>query len=140
MTEGEFLVIDPEQVQDGRMEIISVGPPGFGSPGPLITLSIGSAAFGTSTHHPRHKRAGVAPWVKGIRPNSVLQTTSVSSNRPRDLRSFNSPAIGLSVALAIGGSSLGMSAWLSQLPVGPPAPLQICTKRTPRSIIRRAMR
>ena len=29
--------------------------------------------------------------------------------------------------------------WLSQLPVGPFDPLQTCTKRTPRSIIRRAI-
>ena len=40
----------------------------------------------------------VAPCVNGIRPNSVVQITSVSSNIPRDFRSRSSPAIGRSVS------------------------------------------
>ena len=48
-------------------------------------------------------------------------------DRPIDLR-------------AMEGNSLWMSAWLSQLFVGPPMPLQTCTKRTPRSSSRRAVR
>src|SRR5438876_650796 len=41
------------------------------------------------------------PWAIGVRPNSPPQITSVESSRPRDLRSFNSPAMGLSTARAL---------------------------------------
>src|SRR5437867_6886276 len=65
------------------------------------------------------------PCENGMRPNSVLHKTSVSSSMPRALRSLSRAAMGLSVAAHMGGSSLAMLAWLSQLLVGPPAPLQI---------------
>src|SRR5207247_2222916 len=48
----------------------------------------------------------VAPWVKGMRPNSVVQMTSVSSKRPRAFRSRSRAAIGLSTLEAMNGSSL----------------------------------
>jgi len=41
--------------------------------------------------------ANMLPWLKGIRPNSVVQTSSVSSSRPRVFRSLTSAAAGLSV-------------------------------------------
>ena len=40
--------------------------------------------------------AAVGPLAHGVRPNSVAQTTIVSSSRPRRLRSISSPAIGRS--------------------------------------------
>ncbi len=41
--------------------------------------------------------AAVPPSAVGVRPNSPPQTTSVSSSRPRDLRSCNKAATGRSV-------------------------------------------
>src|SRR5436190_413218 len=55
----------------------------------------------------------------GVRPNSVVHTTSVSSSMPRLLRSLSSPAIGLST-LRASGPWAAMSAWLSQLLLEPP--------------------
>src|SRR5882672_7447968 len=43
------------------------------------------------------------PCENGMRPNSVLHKTSVSSSMPRTLRSVSRPVIGLSVAAHIGG-------------------------------------
>ena len=40
--------------------------------------------------------AAVGALAQGVRPNSVAQTTTVSSSRPRRLRSISRPAMGLS--------------------------------------------
>jgi len=46
--------------------------------------------------------ASVGSSSAGVRPNSVVQTTSVSSSMPRDFKSFSSPAMGLSTFRASG--------------------------------------
>ena len=73
----------------------------------------------------------------GVRPNSVVQTTSVSSSIPRDFRSVSRPAMGRSTFRAR-GTCVSMSPWASQLFE---APVSISsTNRTPRSASRRATR
>ena len=122
VAEGELLVVDAEQVQDRGVQVVAVVR--------LAALSRttrrsrrGDAALDARAGEPGDESAAVVvaarrPCVNGMRPNSVVQTTSVSSNIPRALRSFSSAATGLSVASAMGGSSLAMLAWLSQLLVG----------------------
>ncbi len=63
-------------------------------------------------------------WLYGVRPNSVVQNTTVSSSRPRALRSRSSPAIGWSERTHIFSKSEPgvMSPWLSQLPEAPVEP------------------
>src|SRR5207245_2341850 len=73
----------------------------------------------------------VAPWVNGMRPNSVVQMTNVSSSRPRCFRSPSSAAIGLSTLRAMKGSSVAMSLWLSQLVLGPVVLVQFLEERKP---------
>ena len=82
------------------------------------------------------------PCVAGLRPNSVDHTNKVSSKSPRCFRSWMSAATGLSIVAAwVSWFSLRFS-WPSQLMRGLPKapPLITCTKRTPRSRSRRAMR
>ena len=55
------------------------------------------------------------PWLHGMRPNSVVQITIVSSSRPRAFRSLISAAAGWSMPAAMSPWSLARSSWLSQL-------------------------
>src|SRR5687767_15614526 len=70
----------------------------------------------------------------GVRPNSPPQITSVSSSRPRRLRSFTSAALGLSVSLQFFFRSA------TRLPCWSHDSWNSSTKRTPRSTNRRARR
>ena len=82
------------------------------------------------------------PWLQGMRPNSVVQMTIVSSSRPRLFRSLSRAAAGWSMLVPMSPWSRAISSCESQLRRGKPlsAPLQTCTKRTPRSSSRRAIR
>src|SRR4051812_36506282 len=58
------------------------------------------------------------PWLYGVRPNSEVQRTTVSSRRPRDFRSVSSAATGRSDRTHIFWKSEPgkTSPWLSQFP------------------------
>ena len=71
----------------------------------------------------------------GVRPNSVVHTTSVRSSMPLCLRSVSNPAMGLSMALASRSWS-PMSPCESQFPLDPTSINS--RKRTPRSASLRA--
>ena len=78
----------------------------------------------------------------GSRPNSVVNTTSVSSSIPRCFKSRSSAASGLSRMRAFLVWLARKSSWPSQLTRGSPKcpPLYIWTQRTPFSTSRRAIR
>ena len=66
--------------------------------------------------------------------------TSVSASRPRDFRSWISPAIGRSVIRAMYRWVLSFSACAASQSSAPALPVKIWTKRTPRSTSLRAIR
>src|SRR6266403_1749161 len=57
VTEGEFLVIDSQQVQHRGMEIVSGRGRRCGFPGPLIAFAPSHAAFSATAGHPADERA-----------------------------------------------------------------------------------
>src|SRR2546429_252112 len=57
VAEGQFLVIDAEQVQHRRMKVVGRGGILGGLPGPLVALAVGHAAFDAASSHPTDKRA-----------------------------------------------------------------------------------
>src|SRR5205085_2529946 len=75
--------------------------------------------------------------LKGVRPNSPPQTTSVSFKSPRAFRSVSRPEMGLSEALHHLLWLVSTFSWASH-PL--PDPQYNSTKRTPRSTRRRASR
>ena len=100
---GQLLVVEAEQVQDGGVEVVDASPgsrpagsrprrrrrsakPGF-RPAPAIQ-QVKASGWWSRPLPP-------TPCVNGVRPNSVVQSTSVSSSMPRAFRSFSSPATGL---------------------------------------------
>ena len=115
VAKGEPFVVDAHQVQDGGVQIVTVGPALDGLVAELIALAVADAPLDAGAGQPGDERAAVVvaagrrPGVNGIRPNSVVQISSVSSSRPRCLRSVNSAAIGRSTLRAMAGSSLWMS-------------------------------
>ena len=83
-----------------------------------------------------------ADCVNGVRPNSVVKSTSVSSSMPRWRRSLSRPATGWSMRAASWVWFSFTSSWPSQLMRGLPnePPEKSCTNRTPCSSSRRASR
>ena len=95
-------VVDAEQVQNCRMEIVDRNWVNRGFVSDLIGLTVAEAGLDPSARHPRRKHVGMMIPSKprsfhfgnGVRPNSDDQTTSVSSMSPRRFRSINSAAQG----------------------------------------------
>ena len=97
MAVGEFLVVQAHQVQDGGVEVVNVNRLLRGlDDAVLIRCAVGDAAFDTRTRAAKNLNTlnyGVrgprlsAVLLKGVRPNSVVHTTSTSSNRPTCFRS-----------------------------------------------------
>src|SRR6266404_1793740 len=59
VAEGEFLVIDSQQVQHRGMKVVSCRGRLCGFPGPRIAFSAGDAAFDAAAGHPTDERAAV---------------------------------------------------------------------------------
>src|SRR3954447_4048415 len=78
------------------------------------------------------------PSEPGVRPNSVPQTTSVSSSRPRCLRSLSRPAIGWSVSRQRREWPPLRLLCASQAPAPPLLPWKTWMNRTPPPPARRA--
>ena len=137
-------MVDAQEVNRGGVVIVD-GDRINGAPRPLVAPPGRDAAPGAAAGHPADERAAVvvAPGGalrEGLASELGAEEDQRSSSMPRLRRSFSNPATGLSTDEAMAGSSVGMLAWLSQLLVAPLAPLQICTNRTPRAIIRRPTR
>src|SRR5438128_1039504 len=57
VTEGEPLVVDAEEVQEGCVEIVAVGFSRLSLPGPFVALAVGDAALDARAGHPRDEGA-----------------------------------------------------------------------------------
>ncbi len=118
---SETLVIEAEQVQNGGVEVVKVDLVGDGAEAasvspcmrPLRTSPQANQAQKLSgwCSRPCFSMGAVRlrSWLHGVRPNSPLQTTSVSSIRPRDFRSRIKPAQGRSLAAQLLGRAPRMS-------------------------------
>ena len=124
----------PEQVQHRRVDVVAVGRVGRvgGLVRPLVALAVASmpplipppASQLVKTNGLWSRP--LLPWLQGIRPNSVVQRTSVSSSMPRCFRSLISAAAPVAMPRPSGQWSRARSSWLSQLrrgkPLSAPAP------------------
>ena len=125
VAERQPFVVDAQQVQDRGVQVVAVG----------LVLDrlvdrtrrsrrrrrrrLTPAPASQVTNVPPLWSRPVAPWVNGMRPNSVVQMTSVSSSRPACFQVVEQAGDWLVDLRAMGGSSLGMLVWLSQLFVRP---------------------
>ena len=113
-------VVDAQQVQDRGVEVVAVGLALGGLPRPVVALAVATPAL---TPAPASQATDVPPlWSRPGR--SLGERHPAELGRPDDqrvveqaagLEVLRRPAIGWSTVRAIGGSSVGMSAWLSQL-------------------------
>ncbi len=95
-------VVDAEQVQRSGVEVVAGDRIANRLVRPFIAGTEGRPASNTAAGHPgreceRVVVAALAPWLHGIRPNSVVQITSVSSRSPRDCKSLSKAAAGRSM-------------------------------------------
>ena len=93
--------IEPEQVQHRRVDVGDVVPVLDGVETQLVGRAVHDASLDAAAGHPDREAvvvvvAAVGALAQGVRPNSVAQTTIVSSSKPRCFRSVSNPAIGLS--------------------------------------------
>ena len=93
--------VEAEEVQDRGVDVGDVMPVLDGVEAELVGRAVDDAPLDAAAGHPDREAvvvvvAAVGPLAHGVRPNSVAQTTIVSSSRPRRLRSISRPAIGLS--------------------------------------------
>ncbi len=149
VAEGEAFVVDAQQVQQRGVDVVAVG----GVVGRLCKTTRRSRRSVTPPLMPPPASQLVKPnglWsrpccpgVHGMRPNSVVQSTIVSSSMPRCFRSLIERRGRLVHARRpCRRDRVAMFSCESQLRRGKPlsAPLQTCTNRTPRSSSRRATR
>ena len=78
VAEGEFFVVDAEEVEDGGVEVVAVdGINGF--PGPFVGLAMGGSGFEAGAGEEarrRCRRCGrgrIAAGFKGMRPDSMAR-------------------------------------------------------------------
>ena len=55
VAEGEFFVVDPKQVQNRGVKIVTIGPVLRRFPRPLVTLTIRHTTFNTCSRKPGHR-------------------------------------------------------------------------------------
>ncbi len=94
-------MVDPEQVQDGGVQVVHVDLVARQSAMPmLVRFAVDDSAFDAAAGQPDGETvammsaAVLALACTGVRPNSVAQTMSVSSSMPRCFRSLIRAAIG----------------------------------------------
>ena len=98
---GQPLVVEAKKVQDRGVQIVDGGDVLLSLPAKQIRCTVCVTALDASTGKPSGEAVGIVvaaagPLKSGMRPNSVHQTTSVSSSRPRCFRSRNRAAAGWS--------------------------------------------
>jgi hypothetical protein len=99
MAERQSSMIDAQQMQNRGVQIIAIGHAFNGFVTEIIASPVRNAGFNSGTGKPRDEGstvviATVAALSKRCSPNSVEQTTSVSSIMPRCLRSVSRPRSG----------------------------------------------
>ena len=97
----EAVRVEAEQVQDRGVDVGDVVPVLHGVEAELVGRAVDDAPLDAAAGHPDREAvivvvAAVGALAQGVRPNSVAQTTTVSSSSPRRFRSVRRPAIGLS--------------------------------------------
>ena len=102
MAEGQPFVVEAQQVQDRGVEVVDVD----GVLGDVDAVFVGRAVgrCRALTPPPASQDEKAQWWCSrplasgcslyGVRPNSVVHTTSVSSSMPRCFRSVSRPAMG----------------------------------------------
>ncbi len=98
---GQTRVVEPQQVQDGRVNVVNMHAVRHRLEAQFIGLAVAHAAFHAPASQPNGESVGVVvaagfphPFAEGMRPNSPPQTTSVESNKPRWARSVSKAAMG----------------------------------------------
>ena len=90
---GQPLVIEAQQVQDRRVQVVDVDLVLDGVVAVVVGRAVAEAALDAAAGQPHREAlrvvvaAVVPPCAVGVRPNSPPQRTSVSSSRPRAFRS-----------------------------------------------------
>ena len=110
--------VEAELVQHGGVDVGDVVPVLDGVEAELVGGAVDDAPLDAAAGQPDGEAVGVVVAAvvalgAGVRPNSVAQTTRVSSSRPRCLRSLSRPAIGWSTWAQL-------AAWFCRRPVGVP--------------------
>ena len=93
--------IEAEELEDRGVDVGNIMTILDGVETQLVGGTVDDAPLDSAAGQPHGEAvvmvvAAVGPLAHGVRPNSVAQTTIVSSSSPRRLRSINSPAIGRS--------------------------------------------
>ena len=112
-TISQKLVVHPEKLEHGGVEVVRMDRVLLHSPSDLVGPTVNLSTLDSSTGE-QHGIAGrmviAASYVfcvptpvfpSGVRPNSDPQTTIVESRRPRSFKSFIRAAIGWSTAPAL---------------------------------------
>jgi hypothetical protein len=100
VVKAQALVVEAEDVQDGGVKVMHGDDVFHRLVAKLVRRSVAEALSNARASQPSGEatRVVIAPlapfWKVGIRPNSVHQTTSVSSSNPRCWRSVRSAAVG----------------------------------------------
>ena len=100
---GDFqpMRVQSQKLQYRRVDVGDVVAVLHGVEAELVRCAVDDAASNPAAGHPDREAkvvvvAAVGTLAQGVRPNSVVQTTSVSSSSPRRFKSMSKPAIGLS--------------------------------------------
>src|SRR5712692_1350522 len=146
MAERQLLVDETEQLQNGRVQVVDVHFVFDRLEAVLIGRPVHVTPADSAAGHPHREAvmvvvaavdlARVGTRGRQFNRGRAAQITSVSCNRPRSFKSLSNAPMAWSQAFARLRWFTSMSSWLSH---GWPLPCHTCTKRTPRSISRRAM-
>lgn len=97
---AQALVIEPQQMQHRRVQIVDRADVLRRAVTEFVGRAVAVAMLDAGARQPHREAVGIVVaalvlrWNVGIRPNSVTQTTSVSSSKPRCLRSRRRAAHG----------------------------------------------
>ena len=92
VAEGQLLVVDAQQVQDGGVDVVAVGAASstalydHSSLSPYVTPPLMPPPASQLVKVKGLWSRPLLPWLHGIRPNSVVHRTMVSSSKPRCLQ------------------------------------------------------
>ena len=107
VVEGKSLVIHAQELEQGGVNIVELKRFVDRAETDVVAGAVGHARLHSGAGHPDGEGVGMVvaarafkPCVTGVRPNSVVQRTSVSSSMPRDFKSLSKPATGLSMTAA----------------------------------------
>ena len=110
-------MVEAEEVEQRRLQVVDVHRVSDRGPAEFVGLAVDVAFADSAAGHEDRKRVRVMvgpveivwPFLyspRGVRPNSLATTTSVSSSRPRCFRSWIRAAMGWSQSRALNGSDV----------------------------------